>query len=73
VNGGGVGNALKVVNSVITNSPGNRGFAQTNAATFMLNAPWVTNAPPYLYTLDAVVNVPSVVTNWAGVNKIDSW
>jgi len=70
VNGGGVGNALKVVNSVITNSPGNRGFAQTNAATFFFNAPWVTNAPPYAYTLDAVTDVPGIVTNWAGVNKV---
>ncbi len=73
VNGGGVGNALKVVGSVITNSPGNRGFAQTNAATFAFNAPWVTNAPPYSYTLDAVTEVPSVVTNWSGVGKITSF
>jgi pectate lyase len=73
VNGGGVGNALKVVGSVITNSPGNRGFAETNAATFVFNAPWVTNAPPYSYTLDLVADVPSLVTNWAGVGKLTSF
>ena len=72
VNGGGNGNALKVVNSTIVNSSGNRGFQQLNASTFMFNSPWVTNAPPYGYTnlLDPTANVPNVVTNWAGCGKV---
>jgi pectate lyase len=75
VNGGLVGNAMKVVNSSIVNSSGNKGFAQTNQASFSFNAPWVTNAPPYGYTnwLDPLANVPNVVTNWAGVGKITSF
>ncbi len=73
VNGGLTGNCLKVTGSVITNSPGQHGFQQLNAATFSFNAPWVTNAPPYSYWLDAVADVPSMVTNWAGVGKLTSF
>jgi len=73
VNGGLPGNCLKVTGSVVTNSPNNHGFAETNALTFSFNAPWVTNAPPYAYSLDPVPAVPGIVTNWAGVRKLTSF
>lgn len=72
VNGGPSG-TIKVVGSVIANSPGANGFIQNGAATFVFNAPFVTNQPPYNYALDAVANVPNLVTNWAGVGKLTSY
>jgi len=69
VNGGPTG-TIKVANSVITNSPGANSFVQNGAATFTFNAPFVTNQPPYNYTLDPVATVPNLVTNWAGVGKL---
>jgi pectate lyase len=71
VNGGPTG-TIKVVNSIITNSPGANPFIENGAATFIFNAPFVTNQPPYPYAqvLDPVQNVPNIVTNYAGVGKI---
>ncbi len=62
---------LKVVNSTIVNLPAvNVQFRQFGQTNFLFNAPFVGAVPPYPYTLDATPNVPNIVTNWAGVNKI---
>jgi pectate lyase len=71
-NGGPIG-IVKVVNSVIVNLPGvNVQFRQFGQTNFVFNAPFAGPNVPYSYTniLDSVENVPSVVTNWAGVGKI---
>ncbi len=71
-NGGPTG-IVKVVNSTIVNLPGNNvQFRQFGQTDFMFNAPYVGVVPPYAYTniMDALANVPNVVTNWAGVGKI---
>jgi pectate lyase len=63
-NGGPTG-TVKVVNSVIVNLPGvNVAFREYGAATFSFS-------PPYAYTLDPVADVPNIVTNHAGIGKID--
>lgn len=69
-NGGGTG-IVKVVNSVIVNLPGvNVSFRQHEASNFLFNPPFAAATPPYVYTLDPVNNVPSLVTNYAGVGQI---
>jgi pectate lyase len=69
-NGGPTG-AVKVVNSIIENLPGvNVQFRQFGHVNFSFNAPFAGGAPPYLYTLDPVADVPNVVTNHAGVGRI---
>ena len=69
---GGPAGILKVVNSVIVNLPGvNVVFRQNGAATFAFNPPFIGPTPPYAYTLDPLAEVPSIVTNYAGVGKID--
>jgi pectate lyase len=68
-NGGPTG-TVKVVNSTIANIPGvNVQFRQYGQSNFLFNAPFAAPTPPYAYTLDAVTNVPSIVTNYAGVGK----
>jgi pectate lyase len=63
---------IKVVNSMIVNLPGvNVAFREFGAASFAFNPPFAAPAPPYSYTLDPVAEVPSIVTNNAGVGKID--
>jgi len=70
VNGGGTG-TVKVVNSVIVNSPGvNVTFRQFGATNFSFNPPFAAPTPPYAYTLDAAPGVPNIVTNNAGIGKI---
>jgi hypothetical protein len=62
---------VKVVNSVIVNSPGvNVTFRQFGATNFSFNAPFAAPTPPYAYRLDAVADVPNIVTNHAGAGKI---
>jgi len=69
-NGGPTG-TVKVVNSTIVNLPGaNVVFRQYGHSNFLFNAPFRNAAPPYPYTLDPTANVPSIVTNYAGVGKI---
>jgi hypothetical protein len=69
-NGGPTG-AVKVVNSTIVNLPGVRvAFREYGAADFRFNPPFLTNRPPYSYTLDSVAEVPGLVTNFAGLGKI---
>jgi pectate lyase len=64
---------LKVVNSTIVNLPAvNVQFRQFGETNFLFNAPFVSAVPPYPYTLDVTANVPNIVTNWAGVNKVTS-
>jgi pectate lyase len=71
VNGGGTG-IVKVVNSIIVNLPGvNVSFREHGASTFAFHAPFAGANAPYPYTLDAAADVPSIVTNYAGVGKID--
>ena len=63
-NGGPTG-TVKVVSSIIVNLPGvNVAFREYGAATFGFT-------PPYPYTLDPAADVPNIVTNNAGVAKID--
>src|SRR5688572_23934424 len=70
-NGGPTG-TVKVVDSVIVNLPGvNVAFRQFGAATFAFKAPFAGTTPPYPYVLDPVADVPAIVTNYAGVGKID--
>jgi pectate lyase len=70
-NGGPTG-IVKVVNSVIVNLPGvNVQFRQYGQSNFMFNAPFASPTPPYSYTMDAAADVPDVVTNYAGVGRID--
>jgi hypothetical protein len=70
-NGGPTG-IVKVVNSRIVNLPGvNVEFRQYGQSNFMFNAPFAAATPPYAYTLDAVEDVPGLITNYAGVGKID--
>jgi pectate lyase len=69
-NGGPTG-IIKVVNSTIVNLPSvNVQFRQFGETNFLFNAPFVGAVPPYPYTLDPTANVPSIVTNWSGVNKV---
>jgi len=69
-NGGPTG-TVKVVNSTIVNLPGvNVQFRQFGHSNFTFNAPFAGAAPPYPYTLDAVADVPGIVTNYAGVGRI---
>jgi pectate lyase len=68
-NGGPTG-TVKVVNCVLTNSPGANPFRQFGQASFTFNAPFASAVPPYPYTLTAVTNVPNLVTNCAGVGKV---
>jgi pectate lyase len=69
-NGGPTG-TVKVVNSTIENLPGvNVTFREFGETAFAFNYPYVTNQPPYPYTLDEPVDVPYLVTNYAGVGKL---
>jgi len=69
-NGGPTG-TVKVVNSVIVNLPGvNAQFRQFGESNFTFNAPFAAPAPPYPYLLDPVGDVPGIVTNHAGVGRI---
>jgi hypothetical protein len=59
---------------VIANLPGvNVQFRQFGQTNFVFNAPFAGPNVPYPYTnaLDPVANVPSVVTSWAGVGRIN--
>jgi pectate lyase len=68
----GPSGVIKVVNSTIVNLPGvNVAFREYGAATFAFNAPFSAPGPPYAYTLDPTADVPSIVTNYAGVGRID--
>lgn len=68
----GPAGTVKVANSIIVNLPGvNVAFRQQGAATFMFNPPFAASTPPYAYVLDPVADVPNLVTNHAGVGKID--
>jgi len=70
-NGGPTG-IVKVVNSVISNLPSvNVTFRQFGQTNFAFNYPFATNAAPYPYTLNAVTDVPYLVTNYAGVGKVN--
>jgi len=70
-NGGPTG-TVKVVNSVISNLPSvNVTFRQFGQTNFTFNYPFASNAPPYPYTLNAVTDVPYLVTNYAGVGKLN--
>jgi hypothetical protein len=70
-NGGPTG-TVKVVNSTIVNLPGvNVQFRQFGESNFLFNAPFANRLPPYPYALDATTDVPAIVTNYAGVGKID--
>lgn len=70
-NGGPTG-IVKVVNSIIVNLPGvNVQFRQYGESNFMFNVPFASPTPPYPYALDPVAEVPNIVTNYAGVGKID--
>ena len=70
-NGGPTG-TVKVVNSTIVNLPGvNVAFRQFGESNFMFHAPFAGSVPPYPYVLDPTADVPAVVTNHAGVGKID--
>ena len=69
-NGGPTG-AVKVVSSIIENLPGvNVQFRQFGQSNFTFNAPFAGPTPPYPYELHPVADVPSVVTNYAGVGRI---
>ena len=71
-NGGPTG-IIKVINSTIVNLPAvNVQFRQLGETNFLFNAPFVGATPPYPYTMDATANVPNIVTNWSGVNKVTS-
>lgn len=62
---------IKVVNSIIENSPGNDvQFRQAGESNFTFNAPFPASLPPYGYTLDPVTEVPLIMTNYTGVGKI---
>ncbi len=52
--------------SCVTNTAYDPGLA---GATVSIPPSESVFAPPYLYTMDATINVPNVVTNGAGVNK----
>jgi hypothetical protein len=70
-NGGPTG-TVKVVNSTILNLPGvNVAFREYGPTNFSFNFPFATNRPPYPYAMDAVADVPSLVTNFAGVGKLN--
>jgi len=63
---------VKVVNSRIINAPGAMVvFREHGAENFSFNAPFAGARPPYACTPDPVEIVPGVVTNFAGVGRLE--